>query len=550
MLFAPGARSSSGSQGFCLERALRGARSLGGVSPLAASRSLSGFSSTAGAGVTTSDARRVRPHPVRLSRRVCGAPSVDARRPGEHGLGARARRFARRHRSRCRGDRRDCSNVMSERHLHATRTESPCREFSSRQNPMKVRCRESARSSFGARGFDAKSPMIRADFVSARLRFLRACLLSNRLPHHGLRRSTARKTKNMKRRSTLSFAFATALCGLVSFSSERAARAEPTAADKAAAETLFVNARKMMADGKYGDACKAFDESQHLDPGVGTLLNLGRCYEKLGRSASAWSTYREAASAARAARQPAREKNARIAAEALEKSLAMVTIQIASDELSPGLEVRRDGSVLPRALWGMAVAIDPGEHIFEALAPNRQSWRSRVTIEPAKALTLKVPSLEVDHAPPSAAAPGVSPTAVVAKKESSPEPVKPSAQGMGAQRVAALLVGAAGLGALGAGGFYTYRANSLYDSVSCDGKFCDAQAVVVREDAFGKASMATAFTVGGLAAVAGGIVLWLTAPSTPDDDTAKTGSSKARVWVSADPFGSAGTRTVALSGVF
>src|SRR6185503_18935180 len=199
----------------------------------------------------------------------------------------------------------------------------------------------------------------------------------------------------------------------------------------AAAETLFVDARKLLAAGKYQEACKALAESQRLDPGVGTLLNLGRCYEKLGRTASAWSTYREAAAAARAANQNAREKNARLAADALEPKLPKLTIVVTGTETNPRLEVRRDGAVVPSSMWGMAVAIDPGDHLFEASAPGYKPWRSRVVAEAGKAVTVSVPALEPDANAARAAVPAAKSiadgSASVAKpREHEPPPPTPS----------------------------------------------------------------------------------------------------------------------------
>jgi serine/threonine-protein kinase len=341
---------------------------------------------------------------------------------------------------------------------------------------------------------------------------------------------------------------ATALLGLAGLAFERSAFAEPSAADKAAAETLFINARKQMAEGKFAEACRGFAESQRLDSGVGTLLNLGKCYEKLGKTASAWSTYREAAAAARAARQTAREKSARAAADALEKNLPMLTVNVAGVETSPNLEVRRDGVVVANSLWGLAVAIDPGEHVFEASAPRRIPWRKTVTAQPGKPLTVDIPVLEpADAAPRNPAKSTAAATAPAAKKDLPAEPAKTEGQGIGTQRVVAIVVGAAGLVTTGVGGYYAYRAKSTYNSVTCEANGCDQVAYDQRNKAMGMATTSTVLTIGGLVAIAGSVVLWVTAPTHSDEPAAAT---KSRVWVSADPWGSSGARSIAVSGVF
>src|SRR5262245_66532784 len=76
-----------------------------------------------------------------------------------------------------------------------------------------------------------------------------------------------------------------------------------SAADKAAAEALFDQGRAAMQEGDFAKACGLLERSQHIDPGVGTLLYLAECYEKSGKTASAWATFREAADAAEAQRK-------------------------------------------------------------------------------------------------------------------------------------------------------------------------------------------------------------------------------------------------------
>src|SRR5579862_5648801 len=87
--------------------------------------------------------------------------------------------------------------------------------------------------------------------------------------------------------------------------------AAQSASEQAAAEALFNQARDLMAAKQYADACPKFAESERLDPAPGTLLNLATCYERNGQIASAWVTFKEAATAAHKADQADRARLAR-----------------------------------------------------------------------------------------------------------------------------------------------------------------------------------------------------------------------------------------------
>ncbi|WP_437283444.1 hypothetical protein WME90_23575 [Sorangium sp. So ce375] len=181
-------------------------------------------------------------------------------------------------------------------------------------------------------------------------------------------------------------------------------------ADTAAAQALFDAAKQLMAEGKYADACPKLEESQRLDPGIGTQFNLAACYEQLGRTASAWSMFLEVAGAAKAAGQLEREKVARQRAAALQPRLIRLTITAPAD--SPAdLQVKRDGALVGRAQWGTPVPVDPGKHTVEASAAGRAPFARSVELTRAGASeTLAVPPLAAgaparDAAPPASGAP-------------------------------------------------------------------------------------------------------------------------------------------------
>jgi hypothetical protein len=173
------------------------------------------------------------------------------------------------------------------------------------------------------------------------------------------------------------------------------ARAEPTSADKSLATQLFKEGRTLVDQGKYAEGCRKLEESQRLDPGGGTLLNLALCHEKEGRSATAWAEFTEALGIARKDDRPQRAEIAQQHIEALEPTLSRLTIQVPAGSDLPDLEIKRDGTAIRRAAWGTAMPIDPGEHLVEAFALGKIPWKQTVIVGgKAETKTIAVPALE------------------------------------------------------------------------------------------------------------------------------------------------------------
>ena len=182
--------------------------------------------------------------------------------------------------------------------------------------------------------------------------------------------------------------------------SAHAAFGEPTSADKSLATQLFKEGRALVDQGKVADGCRKLEESQRLDPGGGTLLNLALCHEKEGRTATAWAEFTEALGIARRDDRAQRIEIAQAHIEALEPMLSRLVVQVPAGSDLPDLEIRRDGGVIRRAAWGTSMPIDPGEHVIEASARGRIPWKESVTVGgKAESKTVMVPLLDIAPTP-------------------------------------------------------------------------------------------------------------------------------------------------------
>lgn len=176
------------------------------------------------------------------------------------------------------------------------------------------------------------------------------------------------------------------------------------AGQQAAAEDLFQQALTLAQEEKWAEAAAKLEESNRLERAPGTTLSLAECYVHLGKLASAWSLFEEAAAIfGRRSPPDARAPVAKEKAAALYPKLPRLTIDVPPGARVPGLVVKRDGAEVGEAQWGTGVAVDPGAHVLEATAPSKRGWRTTVDVQgegEGAQVSALVPTLEDDQPSP------------------------------------------------------------------------------------------------------------------------------------------------------
>lgn len=165
--------------------------------------------------------------------------------------------------------------------------------------------------------------------------------------------------------------------------------------DARLAQALFDEARYLMEQKRYAEACPKLKESQRLDPGGGTALNLASCHELEGKTATALDEYHEALDFALKDRRDDREKIARTHIDKLEHEVPRITVKPV--KFVEGLEVKLDTTVLPPAAWGVATPVDPGTHVITQAAIRHQTLKITVDVRPSERKVIELPEPKTDE---------------------------------------------------------------------------------------------------------------------------------------------------------
>lgn len=290
----------------------------------------------------------------------------------------------------------------------------------------------------------------------------------------------------------------------MSQASAHVAQAQTVDESRSRADALFNEGQQLLSAGQLVAACAKLEESQRVDPKLGRLLNVAYCHERVGRIATAWSEYNQAAAVAMQSRQSDREAFAHGRAAELAAKLSFVRLDVpAGSELA---QVTIDGRALTREQWTVPFPIDPGSHTLTFDAPGRQTQTETVKVADAETVRVVVAPFQPAEASPTPP-PSPAPPAPVAAPVSPPPAEAPTSQG--GSRVPGWIVGGVGVVGLGVGAAFAIDSLSLKHQADseCLNKQCTSHGMSLISDATTAANIATASLVVGTVGVAVGT--WL-----------------------------------------
>lgn len=293
-----------------------------------------------------------------------------------------------------------------------------------------------------------------------------------------------------------------ALAIVLSLASPAAAFAQTAPTEKS--EQLSTEAKRLAAEGKYADACPMFEESQRLEPAIGTQLDLADCYEKTGRAATALALFHEVVRIAQLSGKAERQDAAEERVAALEHAVPRIRVTPPSSPTAAELATRIDGKLIDRDILTRGLAVDPGEHVVKVDATGYQSWTTTATVAPAGGDAGRVFEIVVPALQPVAPV-LVAPVEPPAAPYSPPSKLRPIGFAM-------MGVGAIGIGA---GVIFGFSAISRRNQAGCDGNDCSGAPIGSGDtlrDAQSSATASTICFIGGGLLAAGGVALFVLAP--------------------------------------
>lgn len=292
------------------------------------------------------------------------------------------------------------------------------------------------------------------------------------------------------------------------------ARADVSDTDKGTARKLTIDGFAALDKKDYGGAADLFRRADSLFHAPMITLGYARAEVGLGHLVSAQELYNrlahEPVPAGASATVLKAVEDGKDELRQLEARIPFVVITVVGGD-APVVTV--DGAEVPRGALGVKRPVDPGDHVVTATAEGFSLETAKVTVAESRTQTVEL----VLRALPLGAISPVDPP----PDEPAPPPVQgapPTGSSFGAQRVAGLVIGGAGLASLVVAGVTGGIAlGGQADAGACkptgNSLACNSSGFEQQSSARDLAWASTATMVIGGALAATGLVVFLTAPA-------------------------------------
>lgn len=175
--------------------------------------------------------------------------------------------------------------------------------------------------------------------------------------------------------------------------------AGPSQAQVQAARELFQEAERDEDGKRWSEALEKLRRVAAVKLTPGVRYHMALCEENLGQLVAALGDYTLAENQARAENAPDVLRLVGEKLKGLKLRVPRLTIVVPGDV--PDVEVRLDGEPILKAMWGVQIPLDPGEHKIEAKAPGRVPMARTIAMQERDSTLLEVKLAEVTKTPPA-----------------------------------------------------------------------------------------------------------------------------------------------------
>jgi hypothetical protein len=309
------------------------------------------------------------------------------------------------------------------------------------------------------------------------------------------------------------------------------AEAEPTAADRISAKDFMRDGKELRAKGDHAGAAKKFAAAYALVPSPITGLALANEQLALGQLLEARETL------GAIDRMPVRltetEDGRRARAEAsalyvdVDGRIPVLVVTVSGAPAGAAVEVTVDGSPKPLVALEAGLRLAPGKHVVRASAAGAtpQSSEISLTERERRALSLSL----APSAPTREVTTLFTPRAATPATTNATPPVDrgdPGAKSRAGAWIAPVVVGGAGVVAVGVSAVLALTAKSSYDgarTAHCATGACDPTGKSQIDDARTRGDVATGVMIAGGVLVATGAAIWLLSPSGREERSTRVG---------------------------